>query len=154
MRPLLLLDIDGVLMPLGRSLPRGFERREIAGAQIVVSDSHSQWLAELLERFDLVWATTWAGNANPTFGVALGLPELPHVELGALPREGTRKLAAIKEFVGSRPAAWLDDEIYDDAHVWADQREVATLLLRTRGAVGMTRTEVGALISFADALSG
>ncbi len=57
--PLLLLDVDGVLMPLGRSVPPGFERHTTVTSDVVVSAQHGEWLRELMGSFELVWASTW-----------------------------------------------------------------------------------------------
>ena len=72
--------------------------------------------------------------------------------MARLPRTGTRKLAAVQDFVGSRAVAWIDDELYEDAEAWAAQRPVPTLLRRTRGSVGLTLADVQALEEFAESL--
>jgi hypothetical protein len=151
-RPLLLLDVDGVLQPVGRSLPRGFERFTSDEADVVLCRQHGVWLNQLAVRFDLVWATTWGATANQAIGSRLGLPELPHIDLGVLPRSGTRKLGVVKAFVGTRAVAWVDDELYEDAVAWAMERHAATLIRRTSGSVGLTSDDVHALEMFAAAL--
>jgi hypothetical protein len=107
------------------------------------------WLTELTATFDLVWATTWGALANHAIGRRLGLPELPHIELSDLPRTGTRKLDAVREYVGDRAVAWIDDELYDDALAWAASRTAPTILRRTASGVGLTEADVQALASFA-----
>ena len=116
---------------------------------IVASRLHGQWLHELALSFDLVWATTWGATANTTFGHFYGLPALPHVELVDLPRIGTRKLAAVASYVGDRPVAWLDDELYEDAEAWAHARTAPTLLLRTAPYVGLRVEHIDVLRLFA-----
>jgi len=78
-----------------------------------------------------------------------GLDRLPFIPFGELPRDGTRKLGAVAAFIGDRAAAWIDDEIYDDATTWADQREAPTPLIRTAGSIGMTQQHYEQLKRFA-----
>ncbi len=135
--PLLLLDVDGVLMPTGSSVPPGFERRSTEKSDIVVSRQHGVWLHELADCFELVWASTWGDGANEAFGEFYELPHLPSITLGELPRHGSRKLSQVALYSGERALAWVDDEIYDDARSWAVRRSAPTLLVRTNGSVGL-----------------
>ena len=64
--------------------------------------------------------------------------------LDELPRTGTRKLAAVNRYVRDRPLAWVDDELYDDAQLWAQARRAPTLLMRTQPSVGLSRADVSA----------
>ncbi len=73
---------------------------------------------------------------------------LPVLELGDLPRAGTRKLAAVASQVGGRSLAWIDDELYDDAVQWAEERDAPTLLVRTSPHVGMRAAHVAELEVF------
>ena len=148
MRPLLLLDVDGVLMPVGRSVPPGFERSTSPTFDIVVSPQHGAWLHQLRELFDLVWATSWGDTANDTFGAYFGLPHLPSVPLKTLTTDGTRKLQSVAAYVGDRALAWIDDELYEDAELWAGDRDAPTLLIRTAASVGLRRDHVERLVTF------
>lgn len=151
-RPLLLVDVDGVLQPVGRSVPPGFERFVSDESEVVLCRQHGVWLTHLASTFDLVWATTWGATANGAIGARLGLPELPHLELTDLPRAGTRKLAAVQAYSGDRAVAWIDDELYEDAEAWAAARSAPTLLRRTASGVGFTHADVRALEAFASGL--
>jgi hypothetical protein len=151
--PLLLLDVDGVLMPTGLSVPRGFERHSTENADIIVSRQHGVWLHDLAARFELVWASTWGDRANDTFGEFYGLGRLPIVAIGDLPRHGTRKLSPIAAFVGDRAVAWVDDEIYDDARHWAEKRSASTLLIRPGGSVGLSQEHYEQLKRFGSDLA-
>lgn len=110
-RPMLLIDVDGVLSPTGASVPLGYARRTNSSFDVVTHDDHGRWLRSLAEQFDLVWATTWGEAANRIHGHLLELPTLPVLPLGELPRQGTRKLAAVERYVGARALAWIDDEL-------------------------------------------
>lgn len=151
-RPLLILDVDGVLSPTGRSVPPGFERVTSEAFDVVVSPQHGEWLRSLTPLFQPVWGTTWGHAANEIFGSVLGLPAWPVIALEDLPRSGTRKLAAVSAYVGDQSAAWVDDELYDDARAWADSRPAPTLLLPTRASVGLTRKDVEQLRAFGEEL--
>lgn len=135
-RPLLLLDVDGVLYPF-----------QAGGASVPAAAEH---LTELRSAFHVVWATLREGSANVTVGPGLGLPRLPviYFDHGFATGE-TWKLPAVVRDVGDRPLAWIDDDLHADAHQWAEQRSVPTLLVDTDPHVGMTRGHVDRLLSFA-----
>jgi len=149
MRPLLLLDVDGVLSPTGIAVPPRYERRVTATFSVVVRPDHGEWLRELAVAYELVWASTWGSKANEVYGTIHALEEMPVIPLGQLPRSGTRKLAAVDRYVGDRAFAWIDDELYDDAVSWAQARSAPTLLVRTRASIGLTHADVERLHEFA-----
>jgi hypothetical protein len=147
--PLLLIDVDGVLMPLGRSVPSGFERHTTPTSDIVASSRHGEWLHALSGSYEIVWATAWGDAANDTFGRLFGLPRFDHVDLHDLPRAGTRKLAAVAAYAKRRPLAWIDDELYEDASDWANTRLEPTLLVRPAPYVGLAQAHFDSLRRFA-----
>ena len=149
-KPLLLLDIDGVLMPAGKTPPVRFETVELNGYQLVVSKQHSQWLQRLMDSYELVWATTWGEQANVSVGPALGLPNLEVMDIKKNRTAATQKLASITEWVGDRDLAWVDDELFEDAESWAQARDARTLLIRTSSYVALTEQHFDQLLQFAD----
>jgi hypothetical protein len=118
-----------------------------------VSQRHGEWLRSLTPLFELTWATTWGASASQVFGSLLDLPNMDALDLGAMPREGTRKLRAVIKWVGDRPLAWVDDELYDDAFEWARTRTQPTLLIGTSATVGLRDVDVDQLRAFGVALS-
>lgn len=134
MPPLLLLDLDGVLNPAGTSVPPGYRRETTSEFSVLVKKAHGDWLRELDEVFEVVWATTWNERAQAVFGPLLDLPSFGVLRLGELPRLGTRKLGAVQEFVGDRALAWVDDELFDDAREWTAGRARATRLVRLQAS--------------------
>lgn len=148
-RPVLFLDVDGPLIPLG-----GEGRREPASARIRqaargnpllarLDPRHGGWLAAL--PCDLVWATTWGADANEVIGPLLGLPELPVVDWPDEDVAGpvhwkTRGLVA---WAAGRPFVWVDDEIGGADRDWVAAHHPGQALLhavdRRRG---ITREDV------------
>lgn len=153
MRPLLLLDVDGVLMPTGSTVPPGYERLSSDSYEVVISPRHGAWPRDLASTFELVWATTWGESAGPIFGALLGLPEMPVVAIDRPAKQGTSKLPAVARFVEDRALAWVDDELFEDAFAWAAERPAATLLVRTSGSAGLSAANVRELRSFGEACS-
>ncbi len=151
-KPLLLLDVDGVLCPIGPGPGDGMRALVVDGSPITFSEQLPTRLATLGERFALVWATAWEHDANRSLAPVLGLPELPLVVFaGRHARAGrTWKLSAVKRFVGSRPMAWVDDELGRDAHHWASRRAAPTLLIDINPSWGLAEAHVQVLVDFAD----
>lgn len=154
-KPLLLLDVDGVLCPIGPGPDEPMRTVTVDEFPITFSAKLPSRLADLNERFALIWATSWEDDANWSLASVLGLPELPLIRFaGSSARPGqTWKLPAVRRFVGDRPLAWVDDELGADAHVWARRRAIPTLLLDVNPAWGLADAHVDALVTFADRLA-
>ncbi|WP_282203719.1 HAD domain-containing protein [Kitasatospora fiedleri] len=58
-KPLLYLDVDGVLNPVFPSPDDDFDAHTLLGYSVLLSPRHGDWLRELADRYELVWATTW-----------------------------------------------------------------------------------------------
>ncbi len=154
-RPYLLIDIDGVLNPLSTgSKPAEFTRHELAGYNVWLSPQHGTWLRALATWFDLVWATTWEHDAR-LIAIVLSLPlNLPVIEFNRDRVDETWKLDDVRRYVGDRPLAWIDDDLWSDAFVWAEERSSPTLLIRVAPHRGLTESEVGRLEDFGRSLTG
>jgi hypothetical protein len=144
-RPLLLLDVDGVLLVVRATLGEDDE----ADYEATLHPEAGAWLAELARSFDLAWATTWEDLANRTIGPALGLPTLPAVEFDMARHLPTPKLPSVIKWVGDRPCAWIDDDLQHDADTWAAGRSVPTLLVHADMTVGLERRHVDELLAWA-----
>jgi hypothetical protein len=154
-RPLLLIDVDGVISLFGfdhRSPPAG-RYQLVDGIAHFLSDSAGGHLRRLAERFELAWCTGWEEKANDYLPLALGLAgPLPHVvfDRGVRPTQAHWKLGAIDRHVEeSRPLAWVDDAHDEGCQSWAASREAPTLLVTTDPAVGLTEVEVDRLLGWA-----
>jgi hypothetical protein len=141
-RPVLLLDVDGVLNPYGADCPAGFVEHALfpdGDEPVRLCAAHGEWIAELAGRYDVVWATGWGEEANRLLGPLLRLPRFPVVAFPAVPFPPEAKVPAIDRLVGDRPAVWIDDLLGPAARDWAANRAAPTLLLPADPAVGLTR---------------
>ena len=65
------------------------------------------------------------------------------------------KIDAIAAHAGdARPLAWIDDNVDEACHAWAEQRSAPTLIIETVRHEGMTEEHVETLIAWADSLEG
>lgn len=127
MKPLLLVDVDGVLDPCftpkawgKRSGRDGWKRYDTTVAGVLDDDTgqalkvvqylnanHGAMLLAAAAEADaeLAWATTWNELANTYVGPKVGLPELPVYWSGGNPK----RASVVLDAVGHRRFAWLDD---------------------------------------------
>ncbi|MFF1795240.1 HAD domain-containing protein [Kitasatospora sp. NPDC086009] len=122
-KPLLFLDVDGVLNPVCPRPEAGFDAHTLLGYSVLLSARHGEWLRELADTYELVWATTWEEEANTHIAPAIGLPRLPVVRFaGYVPQPGdprvplmelfsAHKWAPLLRYAAGRPFAWTDDVI-------------------------------------------
>lgn len=170
-RPLLMVDIDGVISLFG-AWPRGgwqpaderAGRREVEGRLHAIdgiphflSSTAAAHLLALASWFDLVWASGWEERANEHLPHLLGLPSgLPFLRFErSVGRSNAHwKLAAIEAYAGRRALAWVDDAFNEACWEWAlgRSRTVPTLLVATDPARGLTERETGRLEDWARAL--
>jgi hypothetical protein len=153
-RPLLLIDVDGVLNPLAVQppghVPPGFAAHDLEGLRVLLAAQHGSWLSELAVDFDLVWATSWEHDADRLIAERVGLPRgLPVITFDSPPEDWTSKLPDVIRFVADRPVAWIDDDLGPEVYSWADSRTVSTLLIQPDHRVGLTSAHVDRLRGFA-----
>ena len=157
-RPLLLIDVDGVISLYGFDSARPPAGRFLLvdGILHFLSATAGEHLRELSRSFDLAWCSGWEEKANDYLPSALGLPgSLPHVSFD----DPTRLVAAHWKLNGidrfcvdpSRPLAWIDDAHDDGCGTWAQGRPGPTLLVTTDPSVGITDTHVTELLAWASA---
>ncbi|WP_329114553.1 HAD domain-containing protein [Streptomyces sp. NBC_01465] len=169
-KPLLLIDVDGPLNPYAAQRerrPEGYSTHRMSpvgwtGARplrVWLNHGHGAELLALAERYELVWATTWKGEANEWIGPHLGLPELPFIDWpqmhGRAPEGTFWKTQYILEYAAGRPFAWIDDDITDRDRAWVARHHPAdTLLLRINEGIGLTRADFDALAEWAGPCAG
>jgi hypothetical protein len=156
-RPLLLLDVDGVLNPYAAAAcPDGYAEYEFfAGEELVrLCPEHGGWLRELAVWYELTWATAWGAAANRLLAPLLRLPALPVIEFPPVPFEPRDKLPAVATFAADRPLAWIDDALAPEVRQWAAERHVPTLLIDVDPAMGLTRPVVDECLGWASDRAG
>ena len=155
-KPLLFMDIDGVLSLFGfqsDTRPEGVWMN-VDGILHLISAAAPEHLHRLGVSYEVVWCSGWEEKANEhlvgTLALAGPLPYLTFPLVG-----GVRhwKLASIEEHALDRPLAWVDDGHDDGCHAWAAERGAPTLLVGTDPAVGLTGAQVGDLERWAHGLA-
>lgn len=160
-KPLLLVDIDGVLSLWGfasNERPDG-TWHSVEGIPHFLSGTAAAHLHDLAEWFDPVWCSGWEERAGEHLPALIGVPELPHLSFDRIgpahPKANAHwKLAAIEQHAGHRPLAWIDDALDQRCETWAAARRATapTLLVRTDPATGLTSAHVQQLRGWAAAL--
>jgi len=181
MKPLLFVDIDGVLncpgspdgacaelrVPLKR-MPAPDDRTRRMLAKLFPGRDPDEpeathttvWLPvgsqervrRLAEMFEPVWCTAWRDGAHHAFWEILELAQTP--EWPSVSWEGM-KLPAILAMAGDRPWAFIDDDIaYELDHLDAPLPAAPEhLLVQPDSFVGMTDEHVIELLAFAARVS-
>jgi hypothetical protein len=161
-RPLLMVDIDGVISLFGfdrsgvgpSARPDGVFH-SIDGIPHFLSPSAAAHLLSLAEHFDLVWCSGWEEKAEEYLPHLLGLPAgLPFLRFERSQGAGKSinghwKLDAIDAHAGSRALAWIDDAFDESCHAWAAARPAPTLLVLTEPGYGLTSQEASQLGAWA-----
>ena len=159
-RPLLLIDIDGVLSLWGfdpNRRPAG-TFTSVEGVVHFLSEQAARHLLALLSNYDPVWCTGWEEKANEHLPGAIGLGPFPHLSFDAHVEPGDTtpghwKLGAIDAYAGDRPLAWIDDAFNDACFAWAEQRGAPTLLVQTEPAEGLAERHADELRAWAAAMA-
>jgi hypothetical protein len=159
-RPLLLIDVDGVISLFGfdPAAPPAGRFQIVDGIAHFLSATAGEHLRRLCAAFEPAWCSGWEEKANEYLPHALELPgPFPHLSFaGATPHVGGHwKLAAIDRYAGpQRPVAWIDDAHDERCSAWATARRAPTLLISTDPATGLTEQHVAELLEWARAVTG
>jgi hypothetical protein len=149
-RPVLLVDVDGVVSVFGAVAadPAAVLATQVDGHPHLLSRRAGALLARLTRTFACVWCTGWEERAEEHLPGLLGLPGgWPHLPLGT-----GWKLEAIDAAFGADHAlAWIDDVHGDAERAWATARPGPTRLVTTDPAVGLTEAHAWELETWAAA---
>jgi HAD domain in Swiss Army Knife RNA repair proteins len=154
-RPLLLIDVDGVVSLFGFTHlpPAGLLPTAVEGVPHLLSAHAGSLLLRLAATFECVWCTGWEERAEEHLPRLLGLPGgWPHLSFDSDPGTPPRhwKLAAIESHAGpDRPLAWIDDMFDPTCDAWVAGRAAPTLLVRTEPATGLREEHVTRLEAWA-----
>lgn len=157
-RPLLLVDVDGVISLFGfdAAAPPPGRPTLIDGVPHLLSFQAAEVLLAVADRYDCAWCTGWKERANEHLPWLLDLPRgWPFVPLKVETRPGSGvaghwKLGAIDAFAGpDRPLAWIDDDFNEACFAWAAARSAPTVLVECDPAVGLVKEGEAELLRFA-----
>jgi hypothetical protein len=147
-RPLLLLDVDGVL-----NVPGAAEQHEIElpGLVVLVSFPESiRWrLARLDAVYDIVWLTSWGRWAPEHLGPLLGF-EWPSAWEPQPGETQAAKVGVARTWAGDdRPFAWVDDLTFPEAFSWLEERPAPSTVPHVMADVGLSEAITTDLVTWA-----
>jgi hypothetical protein len=160
-RPLILIDVDGVLNPIRFGGMEGYTEYRLLQFRVKLNMEHGVQLQKIA--FDtgaeLVWATTWEHLANEYIGCRIGLPPLPVIEV--ITRERCWKFGPVLDYAAGRPLMWFDDDFarFPEHEEWFLKERMAagdldTYLHTVDPAVGLTQKDFDKALSWANRVQG
>lgn len=149
-KPLILLDVDGVLNPAPSSA-EGYRRHWVfphgIAHRLSLSPRHGPMLLELAEvtSAELVWASYWRELANRWIAPRVGLPSLRFIPIPTRFRlrgrmaPGIWKACHAAAWVGRTPFVWFEDDLNVGPWLRMAPEIGRHLTVRVDPAEGLTR---------------
>lgn len=161
MKPLILLDIAGVLNPVAHPHSAG------DGPELSLPEAKVSLVQRLSKCGRIAWVSTSPADQTAELESQLQLEVEPlRVELEMRESdvdEPTPKLRAVTRWLADKDAAgkadwdavvWIDDVLGPDAHEWADGFAQPVLLKKTSPEEGLTKEHVASIETFVDGGAG
>ena len=160
MRKIILLDVDGVLLPMDK--PSGWRKAStinVDGINYAIDKRMDTWLGELSQKADIYWATSWEYQAL-NFEKQLGFETKGVLEFHSIHNFDYRwyKLAAIEDFCEQEREA--DIMLVDDnvAKELVEESEVVKSMmsenhfsiLRPDSKTGLTKSDIKKILLWAE----
>lgn len=159
MKPLLFLDVDGVVFPYGiyanvqEDIPSGYVSFDNAPYGMVVSENLIQWTRDLNALFSVHWCTSWDEKSLREVMDSLNLPRWPYVCTASRKYKGHvgKKVQGIRETLDANPRAWVWIDDQAPMHIPSGLHAVRQphLIIRPERTVGLTQKLVNRVIRFA-----
>lgn len=173
-RPLVLLDVDGVLIPspyreaqhegettihmapIGANQPVQLVdasgsrtlREQMGGMTACFAAGIADMLKDIDQRARMVWATSWEQMAHDELAPVLGCGhDWPYMVMRG--SHQSSKWPLVQQVPDHVALVWIDDSaIPPSANRWAAQRSGPTLLIRPDPATGLSITQQKRVIAF------
>ena len=153
-RPLVLVDVDGVLNP-ARSHAPGYRGQWVfpggLAHRLLLNPSHGPLLTELAEvaGAELVWASYWRNRANTWVAPRVGLPPLRFVPIPRRWRSrtdrsslGSWKARHVAAWAGHRPFVWFEDDADAVSRLAGQPGLGRHLVVKVDPVIGLTEAHV------------
>jgi hypothetical protein len=160
-RPLILIDVDGVLNPYIGPMPAGYTEYRLLQYRVRLNMEHGVQLQKIAHETgaELVWATTWEHDADEYIGTRIGLPPLPVIEVYS--KANRWKFGPVLDYAAGRPLLWFDDDFmrFPDEEEWFLKERMAagdldTYLHTVEPDVGLTQKDFDKALSWANKVQG